>query len=249
MELRIGYLYSDLMNIYGDRGNVITLIERCHWRGIDTKVTEISIGDDLDPSAHDLYFFGGGQDREQIAVAADLQQEKGEVLRQAVENGAALLSICGGYQLLARYYQPFDAARIPGVGLFDAWTEASYLRMIGNLLITISPELTARIGNVPHTLIGFENHSGKTYLGTGCKPLGRVMVGYGNNSHDKTEGAVYKHAIGCYLHGSLLPKNPHLADMLIVWGLTHHYGEVDLSLLDDSLEWHAHHAAMKRAHR
>jgi CobQ-like glutamine amidotransferase family enzyme len=247
MKLRLAYLYSDLMNIYGDRGNVITLTERCRWRKIELEVDELTIGQGLAPSEYDLYFFGGGQDREQIAVAEDLRTTKGEALKRAVDEGAALLSVCGGYQLLCRYYQPFDSERLEGIGLFDAWTDASKLRMIGNLAITVSEEIACELGNAPGTVVGFENHSGKTYLGQGAKPLGKVDVGFGNNSHDCTEGARFKHAIGCYLHGSLLPKNPHIADLLIRWALERRYGKVELEPLDDSLEWTAHASALKRA--
>lgn len=247
MKLHLAYLYSDLMNIYGDRGNVITLSERCRWRGIELEISELTIGQKLDPSEYDLYFFGGGQDREQIAVADDLRTTKGEALKKAVVEGAALLSICGGYQLLCRYYQPFDSERLEGIGLFDAWTGASKLRMIGNLAITVSADVARDLGDSPRTVVGFENHSGKTYLGQGAKPFGKVDVGFGNNSHDGTEGACYRHAIGCYLHGSLLPKNPHIADLLIRWSLERRYDKVDLEPLDDTLEWQAHASALKRA--
>jgi CobQ-like glutamine amidotransferase family enzyme len=246
MELRLCYLYPDLMNIYGDRGNVITIVNRCRWRGIAVKVSELSAGATIEASEYDLYFFGGGQDREQITVAEDLRERKARGLRNAVQQGAALLSICGGYQLLCRYYQPFDAPKLDGIGIFDAWTEASNLRMIGNLAITLSDSVASEIGDVPKTVVGFENHSGKTHLGKDAKPLGQVDTGFGNNSHDKTEGVVYKHAIGCYMHGSLLPKNPHIADLVIRWALEHRYGKAELPALDDTVEWNAHFAALKR---
>jgi len=247
MQIRLAHLYPDLMNIYGDRGNVLVLVNRARQRGIDIVVSEVSIGQALDPAAHDLYFFGGGQDREQIPVAADLVASKAEALREAIEGGAALLSVCGGFQLLARYYQPFDADRLPGIGLFDAWTVASHQRMIGNVVIELAAASPLAQDGRPRTVVGFENHSGKTYLGPGGQPLGRVVVGYGNNGEDRTEGAVYRHAIGCYLHGSLLPKNPHLADFLLAQALAHRYGAVELPPLDDTLEWRAHQAAVQRA--
>ncbi len=247
MQIRLAHLYPDLMNIYGDRGNVLALVNRARQRGIDIVVSEVSIGQALDPAAHDLYFFGGGQDREQIPVAADLVASKAEALREAIEGGAALLSVCGGFQLLARYYQPFDADRLPGIGLFDAWTVASHQRMIGNVVIELAAASPLAQDGRPRTVVGFENHSGKTYLGPGGQPLGRVVVGYGNNGEDRTEGAVYRQAIGCYLHGSLLPKNPHLADFLLAQALAHRYGAVELPPLDDTLEWRAHQAAVQRA--
>jgi CobQ-like glutamine amidotransferase family enzyme len=245
MKLTIGYLYPDLMNTYGDQGNVRCVVQRCRWRGIDVEVRPISVGDPLDIDQVDLYFFGGGQDWQQVPVAADLQAGKGVLLRQAVEEGAALLSICGGFQLLAHYYRPFDGPDIPGAGLFDAWTVAGRRRMIGNTTVELTHP--AFLGLPARTVVGFENHSGKTYLGTGCQPLGRVVVGYGNNGEDGWHGGVYRQAIGCYLHGSLLPKNPHLADYLIAAALRRRYGAVSLDPLPDDLEWRAHQAAAQRA--
>jgi len=283
MQLPICHLYPDLMNIYGDRGNSLTLVERCRRRGITVTVSDISLGDQLDPDAYDLYFFGGGQDQEQMLVSEDLQRGKGAALREAIEDGAALLSICGGYQLLGHFFRPFEGPEIPGVGLFDAWTVASRKRKIGNIVIRL--KATADHGPLtsppcarpptpsppPSTgegvrkaataagvsaaggrqsavfLVGFENHSGNTYLGPGCRPLGRVQVGFGNNGEDGTEGAVYKNAFGCYLHGSVLPKNPHFADHLIRLALRRRYGDVELTPLDDTLEWEAHRSAIQRA--
>lgn len=245
-DLRLAWLYPDLMNIYGDRGNIIALVERCRRRDIAVDVEEITVGQQLDPARCDLIFFGGGQDREQLTVAADLARGLGAAVGAAVEGGAALLAICGGYQLLARYYQPADAPQLAGTGLFDAWTEASATRMIGNVTLTLSPEIMAATGQDIASVVGFENHSGKTRLGPGCVPLGRVVRGHGNNGEDGGEGAVYRHAIGCYLHGSLLPKNPHLCDLLLRWALARRHGEVRLPALDDTLEWSAHRAAARR---
>ncbi len=245
--IRIAFLYPELMNIYGDRGNVMALVQRCAWRGLTATVTEVSSGAELDPAAHDLYFFGGGQDREQLTVADDLLRLKAASLRQAVENGAALLAICGGYQLLAKYYQPFAGPRLDGAGIFNAYTVAGKTRRIGNIFIRLTPEMAAAAGGRT-TVVGFENHSGETFLEGGCIPLGMAEYGYGNNTDD-TEGAVYRHAIGCYLHGALLPKNPHLADLLIRWALQHRYGgaaPAALAPLDDTLEWRAHEAAVRR---
>ncbi len=247
MKLAICYLYPDLMNTYGDRGNILCLVSRCQWRGIEATVDRVTVGDALDTAAYDLYFFGGGQDWQQVPVSADLRAGKGEAIRDAVEGGAALLSVCGGFQLLARYYRPFDGADLPGTGLFDAWTVAGRRRMIGNTVVEITLPALRQFAPLHTTLVGFENHSGKTYLGPVCQPLGKTTIGYGNNGEDKLQGAVYKNAIGCYLHGSLLPKNPHLADYLITRGLEHRHGSVRLTPLPDEAEWGAHGAACQRA--
>ncbi len=237
--LRILHLYPDLMNIYGDRGNVIALVRRCQWRNIPVLVNELNLGDEVDLSSYDLFFIGGGQDREQTLVCEDLRQ-RGEELRRAVEQGAALLSVCGGYQLLGREFVTWKGEVLPGIALFDMRTEGGEKRFIGNVAVR------SRLDGVSGTLVGFENHSGRTWLGPGAKPLGKVIWGYGNNGEDGTEGCVYKAALGTYLHGSLLPKNPHLADWLILHGLCHRYKVEGLDPLDDELEWKAHEAALKR---
>lgn len=238
MNLTIGWLYPTKMNIYGDRGNVIALAQRARWRSIDVTITEIGIGEPL-PRDIDVYFFGGGQDQEQVAVSKDLQGAKGQELRAAVEEGAALLAICGGYQLLGHEYRPHAGEPLLGIGLFDAITIAGPERFIGNVVVE------SQWGD----LVGFENHSGLTYLGSGVQPLGRVRVGRGNNGRDGTEGAIYRHAIGCYLHGSLLPKNPRLTDWLLATGLRRRFGPVELAALDDELEAAAHASAVERAVR
>jgi CobQ-like glutamine amidotransferase family enzyme len=239
MDLHIAFLYPDLMNIYGDRGNIIALQRRAEWRGIRVEVHALSLGDELDIERDDFYFFGGGQDRQQIAVSQDLQGRKGEQLKEAVERGAVVLSVCGGYQLLGHYYRPHDGADLPGIGLFDLHTVAGDRRFIGNVVVQ-----TDFVGR----LVGFENHSGLTYLGPGVSPLGTSLVGYGNNGQDGHEGARYKTAYGCYLHGSLLPKNPHFADYLLGQALTRRHGPVDLPTMDDALEQAAHANAVERAH-
>lgn len=240
MDLRIAFLYPELMNIYGDRGNILTLSRRAQWRGVDVRVDKLTIGDKIDPTFYDLYFFGGGQDKQQIAVSQDLQGQKGETLREAVEQGAVVLSVCGGYQLLGHYYHPFDGDDLPGIGLFDAHTDAGNTRYIGNVLIDCQ---LPGVG----TIVAFENHSGRTYLGAGCSPLGKSIIGGGNNGEDGTEGAVYKTAYGCYLHGSLLPKNPRFADLLLSQALSRRHGPVELTPLDDALESSAHASAVERA--
>jgi CobQ-like glutamine amidotransferase family enzyme len=263
MDLRICHLYPDLMNIYGDRGNVLCLAKRCQWRGIKVAIEEISLGDKIDPRRFDLYFGGGGQDRQQIAVSHDLQGDKKKALKEATEMNVPMLAICGTYQLFGHYFKPFEGPRLLGIGIFDAYTVASKKRKIGNIVIQssiINRAAGIASGDARHqssinTLVGFENHSGNTYITknkdqrpkTKTYPLSRVLVGFGNNGQDKTEGAVYKNAFGCYLHGSLLPKNPHFADYLIGLGLKRRYGEVELKPLDDNLEWQAHKFAIKRA--
>jgi hypothetical protein len=237
MDLRITHLYPDLMCIYGDRGNVIALAQRARWRGIDVDVREHEAGEALDPDWADLYFFGGGQDLGQDVVSKDLQGPNGDALRTSLANGAAVLSVCGGYQLLGREYVPAEGPSIPGLGALDVTTRAGTKRFVNNLLAE-APQ---------GTLIGFENHSGRTYLGPAARPLATVIVGHGNNGEDKTEGAVQGRIVGTYCHGSVLPKNPWLADMLLTWALERRHGPVELPPLDDSDELAAQRAAAEVA--
>jgi lipid II isoglutaminyl synthase (glutamine-hydrolysing) len=236
-KLVIGWLYGATMNIYGDRGNVLAIEQRARWRGIDVVVREIGMGEPI-PDDVDIFFWGGGQDQEQVAVSRDIRGKKGETLRAAIENGAAMLAICGGYQLLGREYRPHNAEPLPGIGLFDTVSVAGPERFIGNVVID-----SEEFG----TLVGFENHSGLTRLGPDATPLGSVIVGRGNNGTDGSEGAIYRNAIGCYLHGALLPKNPRLTDWLIRAGLRRRYGVDDLEPIDDSIEEAAHQGAVERA--
>jgi CobQ-like glutamine amidotransferase family enzyme len=236
MHLTIGWLYAASMNIYGDRGNVIALKRRAEWRGIPATVREINVGEPI-PDDIDCFFWGGGQDQEQVAVARDLQGEKGKALAAAVEDGASLLAVCGGYQLLGHEYRPHAAEVLPGVGIIDAVSVAGPERFIGNVVID------SEWG----TLVGFENHSGLTTLGPGLQPMGKVRVGRGNNGKDGTEGARYRNALGCYLHGALLPKNPALTDWLIARGLERRYGPVELQPIDNDIELQAHVTAVERA--
>ncbi len=237
MDLRVCHLYPDLMCIYGDRGNVITLSQRARWRGIDAEVRELHEGETLDPDWADLYFFGGGQDLGQDVVSRDLQGANGETLTRAIASGAAVLSVCGGYQLLGREYVPAEGAAIPGLGALDVTTRAGKVRFVGNLLAE-APQ---------GTLIGFENHSGYTYLGPAARPLARVIVGHGNNGEDRTEGAVQGRIVGTYCHGSVLPKNPWLADTLLGWALERRHGAVRLDPLDDAMELAAQRSAAEVA--
>lgn len=238
LSLRITWLYPRLMNIYGDRGNVRTLEQRCMWRGIDVEVARVGIGDLLIAGDTDIYFFGGGQDREQITVAADLQGPTGDAIKQDMAEDAVALTVCGGYQLFGHYYRPYSTEDLPGIGIFDAWSDAGPDRFIGNVLSETEWG----------TLVGFENHSGRTFLGERTRPFGHVVVGHGNNGKDGTEGAVTRNAYGCYLHGSLLPKNPAFADHLISLALRRKYGpDASLPPLDDTLERDAHASAAIRA--
>ncbi len=244
MRLRICHLYPDLLNLYGDRGNIITLTRRAQWRGIAVEVTEVGLGDALRPEVHDLFFIGGGEDRQQVLAAADLRAGTGAALRDAVEVGAVLLAVCGGYQLMGHAYLPAEGEPLIGIGLLDLETRhpgKGARRLIGNLIIRSGAN-----GGEPQTLVGFENHGGRTALGPSARPLGLVERGWGNNGEDRTEGAVYRHAYGTYLHGPLLPKNPWLADHLIAAALRRTHGDVTLAPLDDRLEREAHEAALRR---
>lgn len=239
MKINIVYLYPELLNIYGDKGNIIAFVNRCLWRNIEANVTEINVGDKIDPEKYDFYFIGGGQDEQQIAVAKELQKQK-DFLMQARDNMAVFLAICGGYQLLGHYYKPHDGDKLEGISLMDAYTVAGNTRYIGNVTVKTDFPLS------PKTLVGFENHSGLTYLQGDTKPLGLVTTGNGNNGKDKTEGGFYKNVFGTYLHGSFLPKNPHFTDYLISLALERTYGRVDLPLLNDEIEWTAHIKAVGR---
>ena len=259
LGIRLFHLYPDAMNLYGDLGNVLALRRRCEWRGIGFDVTDVKVGDHVDLSEADIVFMGGGQDRGQKIVGADLL-ERGPALIDRVDEGMAALTICGGFQLFGGYFHTVDGTDIPGIGLFDAHTIGGTKRLIGNVVVDISEtsqawspgfeySSTADTGAMPSplTLVGFENHSGLTYLGDAISPLGHVAKGYGNLGDGRTEGGWYKAAFGTYLHGSLLPKNPWFADHLIRCALFARYGEeIELVSLDDSLELAAHHSAVAR---
>jgi CobQ-like glutamine amidotransferase family enzyme len=245
-ELRVCGLYPDLMNIYADRGNMLLLERRCNWRGIKFSLSSVGLGDPLDPDAADLYYIGGGQDRDQKLCAYDLAESKRDALHAAAARGAVVLAVCGGYQLLGRSYQ-LGEETLPGVELVDLWTVradggngSSAGRLIGNVAIEVNLEP----GGPPRVLAGFENHGGRTYLGPSAQPLGRVLRGYGNNGEDGYEGVRQGNVIGTYLHGPLLPKNVWFADWLIQTAL----GDAEpLSTLDDELEERAHAEALRAA--
>jgi len=234
--LRVCALYPELMNIYADRGNIAILRARCEWRGIGFELSSSTLREPLDATAHDLFYIGGGQDRDQVAVAADMVANKRDALHTARDAGAVILAVCGGYQLLGHSYQLGDE-ELPGVGLVDLRTvREDGPRLIGNCAIE------ADLGNGPQTIAGFENHGGRTYLGPGEQPLGHVLSGHGNNGRDGFEGVHSRNVIGTYLHGPLLPKNVWLADRLIELAL-----DIELQPLPgDEVEQEAH-ASAKRA--
>ena len=238
-ELRVCALYPDLMNIYADRGNLLVLERRCRWRGIDFSVTGSGLGDRLDPDVADLFYIGGGQDRDQTLCARDMAEIKRDALHAAAARGAVILAVCGGYQLLGHSYQ-LGEETLPGVGLVDLITVRSDApRLIGNAAIEVELEPGA-----PRVLAGFENHGGRTRLGAGATPLGRLLRGHGNNGEDGHEGVRRGNVIGTYLHGPLLPKNVWFADWLIRAALG--LGE-PLAPLDDRLEAAAHAEARQAA--
>jgi CobQ-like glutamine amidotransferase family enzyme len=240
-KFTVGWLYPDLMNIYGDRGNILTLLKRVEWRGFEPRLLELGRGSSKQMDEVDIFFFGGGQDREQALVYEDLLEFKQLPLEEAVAGGAVILAVCGGYQLLGKYYQTADGERFPGLGMLDVWTEAGKKRFIGDVVVEAHIETL-----MPKTLVGFENHSGRTFLGSKARPLGKVRLGHGNNGSDKMEGVQQKTVVGTYMHGSLLPKNPHLADYLIRNALIRR-GVDELSSLDDSVELDAHERILQRA--
>jgi CobQ-like glutamine amidotransferase family enzyme len=244
-SLKLAHLYSSHMNVYGDRGNVIALRQRCAWRGIELAITQVEPGDEVDWSSFDLAFFGGGQDSGQALIAADLLERQGPALRAAIDDGLVLLSICGGYQLLGHYFLTHTGERLPGLGAMDIHTVGGKQRLIGNIVV----EAQLNDG-APVRLVGFENHSGRTYHGPGVRPLGRVLSGNGDNGEDGVGGAVYRNCFGCYLHGSLLPKNPQLTDHLIGLALHRRYGpQANLGSLDATVELRAQRTMLERLAR
>lgn len=238
MELRIAHLYPDLLNLYGDRGNIQCMRMRCEWRGIDAEVTEYKLADPVDFSAADIVLLGGGSDREQQIVCTRLQALR-EDFHAYVEDGGCVLAICGGYQLLGHYYDTAEG-RMEGLSVLDLYTEQGSPRLISNVVLrNENKEL------FPYEIVGFENHGGRTYIGSN-EPFGKVVHGYGNNGKDGGEGVLYKGVIGTYLHGPLLPKNPHVCDHLLRMALERKYGTAMLEPLDDREELEANRYAVKR---
>lgn len=240
MKLVIGHLYPRLMNMYADRGNVICLVQRCRWRGIDVEVRDVDPGPLSGAADLDMLLVGGGQDREQLLASQDLVETKGRVLRDALGDGLVALAVCGGYQLFGEYYRDHTGVELRGIGVLPAYTihpgEGSQ-RCIGNVVTTWNEE----------KLVGFENHGGRTYLSDPAAALATVSSGFGNNGEDRTEGARWRNVYGTYLHGSLLPKNPVFADHLILQALQRRHGVTSLPPLDDTLEETAHDRALRLA--
>jgi len=241
--IRVGHLYPDYLNIYADRGNIAVLARRAAWRGHELEVTALGMDEGILPGRHDLYYVGGGQDREQLLVADDLLR-KADGLHEAVAGGAAVLAVCGGYQLLGRGYRGFHDEDMPGIGLLPLETVASGSRLIGDVLIECELEPGER-----QTLAGFENHAGRTRLDPGGEPLGRVLAGFGNDGESGFEGCRAGRVIGTYLHGPLLPRNPWLADWLLAQALQHRTGNESerFEPLPDELERRAHDVSASRA--
>ncbi|MCD7871920.1 MAG: glutamine amidotransferase [Clostridiales bacterium] len=227
MKINIAHLYPDLLNLYGDSGNILCLKNRILSRGIECCVTKLNSKKDFIFDNYDIIFIGGGQDFEQSLVLSDLSAGKIYSLNDAVQNGAVVLAVCGGFQLLGRYYETYSGERMEFTGILDFFTVGKNKRLIGNYEFKTEEKIR---------IIGFENHSGRTFLGSGVKPLGKVIKGYGNNGKDKTEGAKYKNTFCTYCHGPVLPKNPDFADLLIKTALERKYGSTQLSPLDSSVE-------------
>lgn len=238
--LNLIHLYPGLLNLYGDRGNIITLQKRCAWRGIELRVHEIGLGGSLPSDPPDLFFMGGDQDREQTVVERDLRERHKAGIQDQVSAGVPFLAVCGSYQLLQQYYRPAEGPELVGLGIIDAYTVHpghDIPRCVGNIVVEWEGG----------TIVGFENHGGRTYLQPGAVPLGRVIQGHGNNGDDGFEGARTGNVFGTYVHGSLLPKNPLFADALLRLALQRRYPSFELEPLDDSLEATAHDAAIVRA--
>jgi CobQ-like glutamine amidotransferase family enzyme len=242
VKIRVGHLYPDYLNIYADRGNIAVLARRAAWRDHGLEVEPISLGEAVRPGEHDLYYVGGGQDREQALIAPDMAA-KGPGLAEAVAGGAAVLAVCGGYQLLGRFYRDRHGAELPGAGLLPLHTVAGNRRMIGDVLLECELEPGER-----RTLAGFENHAGSTHLDDGAEALGRVVAGFGNDGESRYEGCRAGRVVGTYLHGPLLPRNPWFADWILAQAAAHRTREPPrLDPLDDGLEAQAHEISAARA--
>lgn len=237
MEFNICHLYPDLLNVYGDFGNIAVLRYRLEKRGFKVNIHNVSIGNNFESSLYDIVFFGGGQDYEQAIVSSDLMENKKYAIKEYIENEGVFLSICGGYQLLGKYYTTPDGQKLEGLNILDLYTEPGDTRFIGNTVIYNE--------DLDHTYVGFENHSGRTYLGN-LKPFGKCIEGYGNNGTDGYEGCIYKNTFGTYFHGPLLSKNPELADRLIYLAVSKRQGSCTLEPLDDRLELKAKEIILNR---
>lgn len=236
MIIRIAHLYPDMLNLYGDRGNIIALTERMKARQIDVHTDAITMGKSFNADDYDILFIGGGQDFEQDVLLDDLKKGKDTEINKAIHNGTVMLAICGGYQMLGKYYKTYDGKMLEYMGALDFYTEGKEERMIGNYAYKTKEGIE---------VVGFENHSGRTYLGKGVEPLGKMIKGFGNNGEDGTEGVRFKNTFGTYSHGPVLPKNPDFADLLISKAIENKYGKSDLAPLDDSLEAKARAQVMR----
>ena len=236
MKIKIAHLYPDMLNLYGDRGNIIALTQRMNARGIEVQTDGITMGKAFNADDYDILFIGGGQDFEQDVLLDDLKKGKDVQIQNAIENGKVMLAICGGYQMLGKYYKTYDGKMLEYMGALDFYTEGKPERMIGNYAFKTKEGIE---------VVGFENHSGRTYLGSGVEPLGKMIKGYGNNGEDGTEGVRNKNTFGTYSHGPILPKNPQFADLLISKALENKYGKAELEPLDDTLEEKAQKQVMK----
>jgi len=243
-ELTICHLYPDLLNLYGDRGNILSLTKRAEWRGINVNIKNVTMGEDFIPEEYDIIFLGGGQDYEQQIIQNDLIEQKGTEIKNAINNNKVFLCICGGYQLLGNYYKTWDGKEIEFLGALDLWTVGHQDRKIGNIVFQCD---FLKNETSDGFVVGFENHSGRTYLGDSVTPLGKVIYGNGNNGEDGYEGAVYKNVICSYSHGSLLPKNPTLSDYIISKALSQKYDDFQsLEPLEDRFELEAQRSVINR---
>lgn len=240
MKLKICHMYNDVLNLYGDRGNVICMQRRLGWRGIDTEIIRLPVGEFATLADCDIVFIGGGQDFEQEVLLDDLHRGKDSEIKAAIADGVSFLTICGGYQMMGNYYETYDHVRCDFIGAVDFHTVGSKQRMIGNYKFKCSDSAGGSV------VVGFENHSGKTRLGDGVEPLGKVLSGFGNNGEDGTEGVHYKNLIGTYSHGPLLPKNPELCDRILLAALSRKYGIKELEKLNDTAENEAHDAMCRK---
>lgn len=253
MEIRICHLFPEALNLYGDRGNVLCMKQRLSWRGIDCKIDSLHVGEHKDLSKYDLFFMGGGQDFEQEVLLQDLSGHNGQEIKAAVADGKTFLCICGGYQILGRHYETSAGIRCEFLGALDLYTIGGAKRLIGNYAYRLEAEETilsakGKKNNIDSRLIvvGFENHSGRTYLGPDVKPLGYVLAGNGNNGKDRTEGVRYKNVFGTYSHGPVLPKNPFFCDRILRSALERKYGSFSFPPLEDAFENAAHHQVLSQ---
>ncbi len=235
MIIKIAHLYPDMLNLYGDRGNIIALKNRMERREIEVKVDKITMGQSFNSDDYDILFVGGGQDFEQDVLLDDLKKGKDKEIKRAVENSKVFLAICGGYQMLGKYYKTYDGKMLEYLGILDFYTQGKEERLIGNYAFKTKEGIE---------IVGFENHSGRTYLGKDLQPLGKIIKGYGNNGEDGTEGVRYKNTFGTYSHGPILPKNSKFADLLISLAVKNKYGDAELKPLDDELELKAQKQVM-----